>query len=69
MLRKVGGPEGGEYAAGSSGEESFQVEAHHMKETMKGFKGDTLQGGTLQGRVNEGYIDPSNINGRLFHND
>lgn len=69
MVRKVGGPGGGEYAAGSGGEESFQVEARHMKETMKSFKGDTLHGGTLQGRVSNGYTDPSNINGRLFHND
>lgn len=67
MVRKVGGPTGGEFAPGSSDEASFQVEARHVKETMKEFKGDSLQGNNLLGRVSDGYVDPSNINGRLFH--
>lgn len=69
MVRKVGGSGAGEFSIGSGDEQPFQIEARHVKETMKNFKGDSLQGGNLQGRISDGYTDPSNINGRLFHND
>ncbi|MCP5505784.1 MAG: hypothetical protein H7A38_02750 [Chlamydiales bacterium] len=69
MVRKVGGSGAGEFSIGSGDEQPFQIEARHVKEAKKNFQGDSLQGETLQGRVNDRFTDPSNINGRLFHND
>lgn len=67
MVRKVDGSGAGDFAIGRSDEQPFQGEARKVKEAKKRFEGDSPQGKVLQGHTSAGFIDPSNIRGRLFH--